>query len=236
MANQQTILGESRDAFFNRVRTSLERSDDTTQTLPPEEDAPVVDESLVRLAAPDDDLAQRFTQGATAVGMKLTTTAGPDFWTVLKTILTKHQAKKVVLNADELGKDFEIKGMLRGMGIDVFEPAGEANFDGQYDAQCGITNVAAALAETGTLVIESNPTQSRGSSLVPETHIALVKQSDILPDMIDYLARFKNTPSADQPSSKCFITGPSKTADIEGVLITGVHGPAAVEIILIKDI
>jgi L-lactate dehydrogenase complex protein LldG len=53
--------------------------------------------------------------------------------------------------------------------------------------------------------------------------------------MIDYWARLKGIPHTDLPSNMVFITGPSKTADIEGELVTGVHGPEAVHILLIEE-
>ena len=107
--------------------------------------------------------------------------------------------------------------------------------DAQFDVDCGITGVHAALAETGTLVLYSDAHHSRGLSLVPPLHIAIVYRRDILPDMLDHWARLRGIPGSDLPSNMVFITGPSKTADIEGELVTGVHGPEAVHIMLVEE-
>ena len=75
----------------------------------------------------------------------------------------------------------------------------------------------------------------RGLSLVPLRHVAVLRRSEILPDMIDYLESLEGSSITDLPSSQVFVTGPSKTADIEGKLFTGVHGPAEVHIFLVTD-
>ena len=99
-----------------------------------------------------------------------------------------------------------------------------------------ITDVHGAIAESGTIVCASDAGHSRGLSLVPPVHIALVRQSDILPDLIDFLRKWKGTPGSGMPSSLTLITGPSKTADIEGELIVGVHGPGQVHIVVMEGV
>ena len=117
-----------------------------------------------------------------------------------------------------------------------FVPWGNVpTFEPLYRVDAGVTDVQAAIAETGTLVCWSGPGRGRGLSLVPPVHIAVVRRSDIVPDLIDYLARHAQHGPEALPSSIVFITGPSKTADIEGVLITGVHGPREVHILLVDD-
>lgn len=94
-----------------------------------------------------------------------------------------------------------------------------------------MSDVTACLAETGTLVVATDADHARSVSLIPPVHIAIVPASRILPDMLDYWQKV----GRDIPSNQVFITGPSKTADIEGVLVTGVHGPRVVEILIVKD-
>ena len=90
--------------------------------------------------------------------------------------------------------------------------------------------IVAAIAETGTLVIASDMRRSRGTFLIPPIHIAVIFESHILPDMIDLWPRL-----AVLHTAFTLITGPSKTADIEGILITGVHGPKAVHVIVLEN-
>ncbi len=95
-------------------------------------------------------------------------------------------------------------------------------------ADVGITGVEAALAETGTLVISSGPGRARMTSLLPPVHIALVSELRIAIDLFEWVkwqvmqAASQNAPP---PANRVFISGPSKTADIEQTLAVGVHGP-----------
>ena len=97
-----------------------------------------------------------------------------------------------------------------------------------YEVDAGITDAVCAFAESGTIVVTSGPQRNRGTWLIPPIHICVLRASQILPDLLDW------KPAA-LPTSLTFITGPSKTADIEGILITGVHGPRAVHIFLTED-
>ena len=85
-------------------------------------------------------------------------------------------------------------------------------------------------------ILLSSATTGRAASLVPPIHIAIVREQDILPDLVDvwpFLAA-RNIPTSS--SSFTLITGPSKTADIEGILITGVHGPREVHIYVVSNV
>jgi L-lactate dehydrogenase complex protein LldG len=96
----------------------------------------------------------------------------------------------------------------------------------------GITGALAGLADTGSLALISAPTRSRAASLTPLTHIALLRVRDLLPDMESFLIRY---PEVIRDSSNViFITGPSRTADIEFTLVRGVHGPKYIHVVLLK--
>ncbi|MGD9731656.1 MAG: lactate utilization protein C, partial [Desulfamplus sp.] len=96
----------------------------------------------------------------------------------------------------------------------------------------GITFADYGIAETGTIVVNSDSEDKRLSTMISEIHAALLYKSDIRPnavDMADELAELTSKPS----SYTAFITGPSRTADIERVLAIGVHGPLELHIILL---
>ena len=103
------------------------------------------------------------------------------------------------------------------------------NDDLLFDCEVGITDVDCAIAESGSLVVSTSG-RIRNAWITPPIHIAIVRAGEILPDLVDL---FESRPDALDAASTTIITGPSKTADIEGVLVTGVHGPAAVEIVLV---
>jgi L-lactate dehydrogenase complex protein LldG len=96
----------------------------------------------------------------------------------------------------------------------------------------GVTGVYCALAETGTLMLVSGADTPASVSLLPETHVAIVPVSRILPHMEDgwELLRAEHRVL---PRAVNFVSGPSRTADIEQTLILGAHGPYRVHIVLV---
>ena len=98
-------------------------------------------------------------------------------------------------------------------------------------ADVGITSASYALAETGTLVMLANAEEPRLISLLPPVHIAVFPRSRMLANLDELLAVLPNP--AEQTSSMVLITGPSRTADIEQILVRGVHGPGEIHIVVI---
>jgi len=101
------------------------------------------------------------------------------------------------------------------------------------EAAVGITSADYALADTGTLVMICGAGESRLVSLLPPAHIAVAPVSRLFEDLDELLLRVP-TP-ADATSSMVLITGPSRTADIEQILVRGVHGPGEITVILVED-
>lgn len=108
-------------------------------------------------------------------------------------------------------------------------PSGSDLF--QFDV--GITSAQAAIAETGTLVLEQARERNRLVSLLPPVHIAIVNAGDICATMSDAITRARN--ESDTSSAITFITGPSRTADIELTLTIGVHGPKELYVIVYRS-
>jgi L-lactate utilization protein LutC len=99
------------------------------------------------------------------------------------------------------------------------------------NSACGITGADYALADTGTLVMLASPQEARMISLLPPIHIALVARHRLLTGL-DELLSVLPLPAA-QTSSMVLITGPSRTADIEQILVRGVHGPGEIHVVVI---
>ncbi|MDH4394867.1 MAG: LUD domain-containing protein [Limnobacter sp.] len=97
----------------------------------------------------------------------------------------------------------------------------------------GISGVAYALAETGTLVFSSLPDDPASTHLLPETHIAIVKAEQVVHSMEDVFERMRVEGRA-MPRALNFVSGPSRTADIEQTIVLGAHGPYRVHVILIR--
>jgi len=97
----------------------------------------------------------------------------------------------------------------------------------------GITGCFCAIAETGTLLTLSGPGTPPSTSLLPETHIALVPCARIVKTMEDAWALLR-AERPHMPRAVNFISGPSRTADIEQTLVLGAHGPYRVHVVLVR--
>jgi L-lactate dehydrogenase complex protein LldG len=106
---------------------------------------------------------------------------------------------------------------------------------GAQDADLvGITGCFCAIAETGTLMLCGNPESPATVSLLPETHIALVRASRIVAGMEEGFA-LARAELGQLPRAVNFISGPSRTGDIEQTIVLGAHGPYRVHLILLTD-
>lgn len=105
---------------------------------------------------------------------------------------------------------------LTAAGLHVAQVYDRDRYD---DYQFGITRATGAIAETGTLVLTDEVTSDRLAALTPWIHIAVLAPADIAPSVPAAIERFGRSVNI------IWATGPSRTADVEGILIEGVHGP-----------
>ena len=97
----------------------------------------------------------------------------------------------------------------------------------------GVTGAFAAIAETGTLALASGPDTPATASLLPETHVAVVRAGRVVAHMEDAFALARET-FGELPRAINFVSGPSRTADIDQTIVVGAHGPSRVHIVLIR--
>ncbi|HJV85416.1 MAG TPA: lactate utilization protein C [Noviherbaspirillum sp.] len=98
----------------------------------------------------------------------------------------------------------------------------------------GITGAFCAVAETGSLMVLSGPDTYSSASLLPETHIAILPASRIVGAMEDAFALARKE-HGDLPRAVNFISGPSRTGDIEQTIVLGAHGPYRVHVIVVRN-
>lgn len=115
-----------------------------------------------------------------------------------------------------------------GQGLQV-EPRAAVDAD-----KVGISGCFCGIAETGTLLLLSGPEAPATVSLLPETHIALVDVSRIVATMEDAFDLLR-AEHGSLPRAVNFISGPSRTGDIEQTIVLGAHGPCRVHLILIGE-
>lgn len=182
------------------------------------------------------DLCQRFAAEVDAVG-------GQSFLVSdleaarekLHLLLEEAGAKSALCWQHELLDRLDLHGALAGPGVELLDYENLSSLPAEQcqpkllAADIGITSCDCAIAETGTLMMLSKPGQERVASLLPPMHVAIIERRQIVPDLLDAFALLGNL-----PSNVTFITGPSKTGDIELQLTTGVHGPGKWRVIVIQ--
>ena len=209
----------SRDEILDRVRTALGRHAGQPAADPPPARIRIPEVSrdtrISSLLARIDALAGRGLRAATF----------QEAGEMVRTALGGRSA--VASNAPVL----EECGVTRLPGV----RSGIVNRDRLRElcvsADVGITGADYALADTGTLVMLSSPREARMISLLPPAHIAVVPGERILSGLDELFSILPNP--ADLTSSMVLITGPSRTADIEQILVRGVHGPGEITVVAI---
>jgi L-lactate dehydrogenase complex protein LldG len=109
----------------------------------------------------------------------------------------------------------------------------EPGYDARELEQCdvGISECAALVAQTGSVVVDSRTCGGRALSVLPPHHVVLARRDQLLPDLPSALALIQRKYAADSPSMISIITGPSRTGDIERILVLGAHGPRQLTIL-----
>jgi L-lactate dehydrogenase complex protein LldG len=121
---------------------------------------------------------------------------------------------------------------LRERGAPVLRADDERWRSSIGDTGCGITSARLAAASTATMVIPCGVGRPRGTHIIPPAHLCLVAVDTILPTLEDALTLVGKEPL---PSNLSWVSGPSRTADLEMRPTIGVHGPCTVEVVLVTD-
>ncbi|MCF6267189.1 MAG: lactate utilization protein [Desulfuromusa sp.] len=131
------------------------------------------------------------------------------------------------------GARFKLKAALKkaGVAIEIDRLRAVA-----ADAEAGITGVNFAIADTGTLVLESTAEDIRLATTLPPKQFALLDPSKIVADGLDAVKPLRQMHQRDSRNYIAYVTGPSRTADIERVLTIGVHGSKELFILLVPGI
>lgn len=175
-------------------------------------------------------LFEQFCQAASRVGAKtvhcLSAHAAVDY-------IVRHAGGTIVLPDFPAARQLGLAELLRTQGAEVI--CGDL-FQAASTAAAGITGANFGLADTGTVVIESTAQSIRLASTLPERHFVLLNPHKILPDHMAAVPILRRLHSRQSPDFIAFITGPSRTADIERVLTIGAHGPRELHILLLDGL
>ena len=209
----------SRDHILHRVRTALGRSAGQA----------IVDTPAVRLRIPEIAMESRLASFST----RLEALAGKS-----QCVASREAAREAVAAAIA-GKTAVASnspylaecGIANLPGVRTGIRDADELRDACEKADVGITSADYALADTGTLVMIASPAEARLVSLLPPVHIAVVPCERLLTGLDELFTLLPHP--AEQTSSMVLITGPSRTADIEQILVRGVHGPGQISVVLV---
>jgi L-lactate dehydrogenase complex protein LldG len=205
-------------APFDRVHREHGAHDAKAAENPPPVSAPLLQEV---------SLTERFRENLVAIGGNCETAKDRQAAAVLiRTIIENCGARKIAVS------DADLIGELTALLATDAEILPNASKEDLFECDLGITGAQFGIAETGTLVLESEKEFHRLASLVPPVHICVLetkKMRQTLGEALELLEK-------DLSRTITFITGPSRTSDIELTLAIGVHGPAQLFVILIDDL
>lgn len=239
MTTRKEMLEKARQALGYHGAADLKRASRSLDSLPPLGPVlpPVAPSELVEKF--EDELQK-------LAGIAHRAASIADLEQTLKDVLSKSEVGPVVLSRNALLSQLKLPEKLAAWGRDcLIWPSDEnvsekslADFRRRcFEAQVGITGVEFALAESGTLVLTSETEGSQLASLAPPIHVALYRRAQVVESLEEVLARLPplRKPTQLAGRSVVFITGPSRTADIEQISIRGVHGPKYLYAVLVED-
>lgn len=218
-------MTSSRDQFLARVRQAVAAGNRAGGA------PPLPERGNVGYQGAGPDPVQRLRDELTAAGGVFHLVADPQAAiATIATLLRERQAREVLVGDGPLLDLLDLERHLNEVRVIPVRTL-EAGRDREafFRADVGITAVDQVIAETGTIVQATRPNQPRAVSLLVPVHIAVARRSQLLPDLFDLFT------STDLPACLSLITGPSKTGDIELRLVTGVHGPGEVHLLLLDE-
>ena len=243
------LLGTPKAEFLRSVRQALGRGD-----VPPAEPYPRLTDTVLEMEEQSSQIRKRLEENLPALLDKLAEMGALGGWNVhrasgveeaigyIESVARDSEATNVVRSAQDVFDSVPVDAALANMGLKVTTVerdetnTREALREEIRQSGIGITGADYALAETGSLVVLPRQGLSRLVSLVPPVHIALVRPKDILESLDDLflLRRLEyHQRGGEMGSYLNFITGPSRTADIEMTIIEGVHGPKEVHMVIL---
>jgi L-lactate dehydrogenase complex protein LldG len=208
-------MNSSRDQIMNRVRAALSSS-----TRAPVAPLPVTARVAPRVAGDANaEIDLMLGEIAKLGGATRRIATRDELHGALRDLVQAEHVRKATLWQTRALRDLGVTEMLAELDVAIVPP--DADKRALAECDLGVTGADAALPETGTLVLRASPEHPQMVSLLPRVHLAIVRPSVLRADLHQVLDEVKGDKRVH------FITGPSRTADIEKTLTIGVHGPKA---------
>ena len=211
-------MNTAREEMLGKVRAALKRAADSsiapipsTARIAPREPGQPAQELDTFLAE-----AQKLGGQTRRLGIQT------DLPAALRDLVEAEAIKKATLWQTPELKMWCVEDALRLLGVEIVSPYASNREVAECDL--GVTTADFALAETGTLVLRSSVQQPRTTSLLPRVHLAIIRPAVLRADLHQVFDVVKGD------GYFVFVTGPSRTSDIELTLTVGVHGPKALHV------
>ncbi len=172
---------------------------------------------------------ERFARELSLVGGEFHLLPVEEIAQQVKEILSSHGMDQALV-WDEARLPPGLPADLQLLGIRLYQPDGE-HLQAASPIKAGLTGALKAIADTGSLLLAGGDGQPLTASLLPEIHIAILREGDI----VQSLGEVIESEEIKTASAALIITGPSRTADIEMTLTIGVHGPGELHVLCIKN-
>ena len=113
----------------------------------------------------------------------------------------------------------------------------DTSFEARQLENCdaGITECDALIGQTGSVLLTNRSAGGRALSVLPPHHVVLATKEQLVPDLVEAFSLLKGKYASNYPSFISFISGPSRTGDIERILVLGAHGPKRLTIFLLES-
>lgn len=196
--------------IVENIRRSLGRTDQSTLSL-----RPAIYESR-RPESVDSEIEHFLDEikKLSGVGQRLSTF---EIESALRTVVAEQSIRTATVWDTSFLKQLGIAEILQTLGVELVSPNTDKH--GMSKCDLGITEADFILPETGTIALYSSAEKPRAVSLLPRVHLAIARPAALRADMHQVFAEAKDS------NYLVFITGPSRTADIELTVTLGVHGP-----------
>lgn len=143
-------------------------------------------------------------------------------------LATAKQWKKVAYHGDPM-----VRTVAQALPCAAWEA--DASFEKQQLEGCdaGLTSCESIVAQLGSILVSSASSGGRALSILPHVHVVIARVDQVVPDLAAALEQVRERHGDRMPSMLSFITGPSRTGDIERILVLGAHGPKELYLVLV---
>ncbi|MFY0517941.1 LutC/YkgG family protein [Lysinibacillus sp. UGB7] len=232
---------QNRDTFLNKIASQLGRAPQKQIDPPTWHYQP---QDRILKGATKDKLVAVLQKQCQNIHTNIVITKTANLSDALQTVVENYGGRSVVTWKDDRFYEYGLSNLMNEQwpqaNIDLYvwdyeQP--EENIRQAEQANIGITISEITLAESGTAVLFSDKDKGRSVSFLPEKSIILIPKSTIVPRMTQAARSIRQKIQSGEKLASCvnFITGPSNSADIEMILIVGVHGPIKATYIVIED-